>query len=128
MKRKFISHIVCEKKTKKVKNDVEDLVGTCYLNTLREMIETAATEECNGCVWSYEEKVDLFYRSSITKLMGCNDGVIKRFNETIEIVENTYCIDDVINAKNMLKCNAHRDKFCTDNYVYFKEKLLLLKC
>ena len=128
MKRKFISHIVCEKKTKKAKNSVEDLVEVCYLNTIRAMIEAASFKECNGCNCSYEERVDLFYKPTLVKLMMCNDSVIKRFNDAIETsVENTYCIDDVINAKKMLKCNVHRDKFCNDNIVYFKEKLLLFK-
>ena len=128
MKRKFVSHIGCEKKTKKVKNNVEDLVKTCYLNTLREMVETKAIKECNGCICSYEERVDLFYKPCVAKLMICNDDVIKRFNECITLAENTYPLNDVLNAENMLKCSVHRDKICTDNYVYFKEELLLLKC
>ena len=133
MKRNFVSHISCEKNNKKtkkeVKTNVEDLVNSCYLNTLREMIEDRSTKECNGCICSYEEKIDLFYKSSISKLMVCNDDVIKRFNTCISTLgDNIYPLNDVLNAENMLKCSLHRDKFCTDNYVYFKEKLLLLKC
>ena len=133
MKRNFVSHISCEKnikKTKKeVKSNVEALVETCYLNTLREMIEERSAKECNGCICSYEEKVDLLYKSSVAKLMDCNDDVIKKFNACISTLEsNIYPLNDVINAENMLKCSVHRDKICIDNFVYFKEELLLIKC
>ena len=128
MKRKFVSHIPCDKNTKKVKNSVEDLVKTCYLNTLKEMIETKAVKECDGCICSYEERVDLFYKPCILELMECNDGVIKRFNDSIESGGEKYPLNDVLNAENMLKCRTHRDKLCHDNFVYFKEELLLLKC
>ena len=127
MKRKFISHVKCEKQIKKVKNAVEDLVEVCYLDTIKSMVEAASFKECNGCNCSYEERVDLFYKPTLVKLMMCNDSVIKRFNDAVEIADGTYCIDDVNNAKKMLKCNVHRDKFCNDNIVYFKEKLLLFK-
>ena len=127
MKRKFVSHIPCDKNTKKVKNNVEDLVKTCYLNTLKEMIETKAVKECDGCICSYEERVDLFYRPCIMELMSCNDGVIKRFNDSIKSDEK-YPLNDVLNAENMLKCNIHRDSFVQLNFVYFKEELLLFKC
>ena len=132
MKRNFVSHVNCEKNNKKTKKEgktnVEDLVSSCYLNILREMIEDCSSKECNGCICSYEEKVELFYKSSLSKLMVCNDDVIKRFNESISLMENIYPLNDVLNAENMLKCSLHRDKFCTDNIIYFKEKLLLLKC
>ena len=128
MKRKFVSHIKCDKGTKKVKNNVEDLVKTCYLNTLKEMIETKAVKECDGCICSYKERVDLFYKPCILELMECNDGVIKRFNDSIESGGEKYPFNDVLNAENMLKCRVHRDKLCQDNFVYFKEELLLLKC
>ena len=132
MKRNFVSHVNCEKNNKKTKkegkNNVEDLVASCYLNTLREMIEDRSSKECNGCICSYEEKIELFYKSSLSKLMVCNDDVIKKFNESISTMENIYPLNDVLNAENMLKCSLHRNKFCTDNIIYFKEKLLLLKC
>ena len=132
MKRNFVSHVNCEKNNKKTKKEgktnVEDLVSSCYLNILREMIEDCSSKECNGCICSYEEKVELFYKSSLSKLMVCNDDVIKKFNESISTMENIYPLNDVLNAENMLKCSLHRDKFCTDNIIYFKEKLLLLKC
>ena len=127
MKRKFVSHIKCDKGTKKVKNNVEDLVKTCYLNTLKEMIETKAVKECNGCICSYEERVDLFYKPCIIELMSSNDDVIKRFNDSIKSDEK-YPLNDVLNAENMLKCSIHRDSFCQLNFVYFKKELLLLKC
>ena len=126
MKRKFVSHIKCDKGTKKVKNNVEDLVKTCYLNTLKEMIETKAVKECNGCICSYEEKVDLFYRSCITDLMSSNDDVIERFNDRLKD-DVKYPPNDVLNAQNMLKCGIHRENFVQLNYVYFKEELLLFK-
>ena len=132
MKRNFVSHVNCEKNKKKTKKegktDVEGLVSSCYLNVLREMIEDCSSKECNGCICSYEEKIELFYKSSLSKLMVCNDDVIKKFNESISTMENIYPLNDVLNAENMLKCSLHRDKFCTDNIIYFKEKLLLLKC
>ena len=132
MKRNFVSHVNCEKNNKKTKKEgktnVEGLVSSCYLNVLREMIEDCSSKECNGCICSYEEKIELFYKSSLSKLMVCNDDVIKKFNESISTMENIYPLNDVLNAENMLKCSLHRDKFCTDNIIYFKEKLLLLKC
>ena len=132
MKRNFVSHVNCEKNNKKTKKEgktnVEGLVSSCYLNVLREMIEDCSSKECNGCICSYEEKIELFYKSSLSKLMGCNDDVIKKFNESISTMENIYPLNDVLNAENMLKCSLHRNKFCTDNIIYFKEKLLLLKC
>ena len=127
MKRKFVSHIPCDKNTKKVKNSVEDLVKTCYLNTLKEMIETKAVKECNGCVCSYEERVELFYKPCVVELMSRNDVVIERFNDSIKSDEK-YPLNDVLNAENMLKCHIHRDSLCQLNFVYFKEELLLLKC
>ena len=126
MKRKFVSHIPCDKNTKKVKNNVEDLVKTCYLNTLKEMIETKAVKECNGCVCSYEERVELFYKPCVVELMSCNDDVIERFNDRLKD-DVKYPPNDVLNAKNMLKCNIHRDSFVQLNFVYFKEELLLFK-
>ena len=138
MKRKFVSHIKTvkneseHKKTKKDKPCVESLVESCYLSILRKMIEESC-KECNGCLCSYEEKIELFYRSSLSKLMTNNDEVIAKFKTSIstldgETLDTIFPLSDVINAENMLKCNVHREKFCTDNVVFFKEKLLLLKC
>ena len=126
MKRKFLSHIPCNKDTKKVKNNVEDLVKTCYLNVFKEMIETKAVKECNGCVCSYEERVGLFYKSSVVELMSCNDAVIERFNDSIK-ADVKYPPNDVLNAQNMLKCSIHRENFVQLNFDYFKEELLLFK-
>ena len=139
MKRNFVSHINTaknegkHKKTKKDKTSVEGLVESCYLSILRKMIEESSCEECNGCQCSYEEKIELFYKRSISKLMTNNDEVIEKFKTCISTLDGVtldaiYPFNDVINAENMLKCNVHREKFCTDNVVFFKEKLLLLKC
>ena len=125
MKRKFVSHIQCDK-VKKVKNNVEDLVKTCYLNVFKEMVETKAVKECNGCVCSYEERVELFYKPCVVELMSCNDAVIERFNDSIKS-DVKYPPNDVLNAQNMLKCSIHRENFVQLNYVYFKEELLLFK-
>ena len=127
MKRKFVSHIKCDKGTKKVKNNVEDLVKTCYLNVFKEMIETKAVKECNGCICSYEERVGLFYKPCIIDLMSSNDDVIKRFNDSIKDNDVKYQPNDVLNAQNMLKCKIHRENFVRENFVYFKEELLLFK-
>ena len=139
MKRKFVSHIKTDKnesehkKTKKKdQHCIESLVESCYLSILRKMIEESC-KECNGCLCSYEEKIELFYRSSLSKLMTNNDEVIAKFKTSIstldgETLDTIFPLNDVINAENMLKCNVHREKFCTDNVVFFKEKLLLLKC
>ena len=126
MKRKFVSHIKCDKGTKKVKNNVEDLVKTCYLNVFKEMIETKAVKECNGCICSYEERVELFYKPCVVELMSSNDGVIERFNDSVKD-DVKYPPNDVLNAQNMLKCSIHRENFVQLNYVYFKEELLLFK-
>ena len=141
MKRNFVSHIKTSKnegtgehkKTKKDKTCVEALVESCYLSILRKMIEESSCKECNGCQCSYEEKIELFYKRSISKLMTNNDEVIEKFKTSISTLDgvtlDAICpFNDVINAENMLKCNVHREKFCTDNVVFLKEKLLLLKC
>ena len=127
MKRRFLSHIPCDKDTKKVKNNVEDLVKTCYLNVFKEMIETKAVKECHGCICSYEERVELFYKPCVVELMSCNDAVIERFNDSIKAADVKYHPNDVLNAQNMLNCSIHRENFVQLNYVYFKEELLLFK-
>ena len=38
-----------------------------------------------------------------------------------------YEIQDVINARNMLKCSIHRDQFCTDNRLFLKNFKTFLK-
>ena len=55
MKRKFISHIKCEKQIKKVKNSVEDLVEVCYLDTIRSMIEAASLHVMGAIVHMKKE-------------------------------------------------------------------------
>ena len=130
MKRKFISHISCEKNKevkrvkKKGKYNVEDVVGSCYVNCVKTMVEAESVKQCNDCICSFDEKVSLFLPKVLVKLMINNDEVIKRFEECIEITPEIYEIQDVLNARNMLKCSIHRDQFCTDNRLFFKETIL----
>ena len=132
MKRKFISHISCEKdievkKAKKKKKgvyNVEDVVASCYVNCVKAMVEAESVKQCNGCNCSFDEKVSLFLPGVMMKLMSNNDEVIKRFEDCIEITPDLYDVQDVINARNMLKCRAHRDQICIDNRIFFKEMIL----
>ena len=130
MKRKFISHVCCEKDKeikKKKKKNVEDVVCSCYVNCIKEMIEAESIKRCNKCNCSFDEKVTLFFPGVMVKLMNNNDEVIKKFEDCIEINEKLYDIHDVINARNMLKCSIHRDQICNDNRVFFKEMKQLKK-
>ena len=130
MKRKFISHIAYEKnpdkkeKKNKKRNYVEDLVCGCYVTLIKEMINAESEKRCNGCSCSFDEKIDLFFTGVMVKLMNNNDEVVKRFNDNIEANPVLYNLFDVINARKMLKCNVHREKFCKDNQFFFKESIL----
>ena len=131
MKRSFISHVSCEKefeikkkKKKKGVYNVEDVLSSCYVNTIKEMVENEAVKQCNGCICSFHEKTVLYYPVVISKLMGNNDAVIKKFEETVEITPELYNFQDVVNARNMMKCKAHREQLCIDNRIFFKDIIL----
>ena len=124
MKRKFVSHVPTEKNNGvKKKNGVEAVIASCYVNTMKEMIESEAFQQCNRCICSYNEKVELYFQPVFMKLMDNNDEVIKQFEECIAINKDDYDIHDVLNARNMLRCKSHREFFCINNRRYFNEML-----
>ena len=129
MKRKFNSHVCCEKDTgikekRKKKHNVENLVSNCYVNVAREMVESESKTRCNGCVCSFAEKMELFFTTVMVKLMSNNDEVLKRFDSAVEANVAVYNKDDVENARKMLRCGVHRNNFCKGNQLFFKDTIL----
>ena len=120
VKRKFISHILCDKdrvgvKKKKIERQcVEDLVASCYINVIVELVEKASMERCNGCNCSFIEKMELYFTHVMVGLMKDNEEVCKKFENVVELCVGIYDKDDVENARKMLHCSTHREKFCKD--------------
>ena len=128
LKRKFKSSIVCVKE-KKIKNEnVKDLVVSCYVNTIIEIVESFSTEWCNDCHCMFAEKVDIFYDDVIKCLEKENTSVFKKFEKSLETNRELYDEEDVENALKMLKCAIHRRRMCTDNYIYFKNMIINELC
>ena len=128
LKRKFKSSIVYVKVKKVKKENVEDLVVSCYVNTIIVMVESFSTEWCNDCHCKFAEKVDIFYNNVIIRLEKENTSVIKKFEKSLETNRELYDEEDVENALKMLKCAIHRRRMCTDNYIYFKNMIINELC
>ena len=131
-KRKFHSQISCEKDpelkhAKKQKQQVEDVVCSCYINIIMETVERKSKEKCNGCDCSFAEKMELFYMKVMFELMSDNASVCERFDEVINSCVAGVYNDDVDNARKMLRCDVHRSNLCNKNIEYFKETILSVK-
>ena len=105
-KRKFHSHISGEKdpalkhvKRETQQQQVEDVVCSCYINTIMEMVERKSRDKYNDCKCSFAEMMELFYMKVMFELMEDNTAVSKRFDEVIaSCVDGVYDVNDVENA------------------------------
>ena len=102
---------------KRIKNyNIEELVVSCSVNTIIEIVESFSIEWCNECHCKFAEKVDI------------NTSVIKKFEKSLETNRELNDEEDVENALKMLKCPIHRRKMCRDNYIFLKDMIINELC
>ena len=120
----FYSHISDDnnKRSKKQKQTVEELVGNCYIKEIIELIEGRALMRCNSCECSFRQKMECFFTDVLIDLESDASGVVQKFEEVVKANnEEYYNPEDVANAKRMLECCVHRKLMVKENYLFFEE-------
>ena len=70
---------------------------------------------------SFKNKTNVYYPKVILELRTENEDVIRRFQNAIAEREDEYDPKEIENAKRMLVSKTHRQTFCDDNYMFFKD-------
>ena len=100
---------------------IADVVMSCFVDSIIERINTKYEENCNGCMISSKNKTNVYYPKVILELRTENEDVIRRFQNAIAEREDEYDPKEIEKAKRMLVCKTHRQTFCDDNYMFFKD-------
>ena len=122
-KLKFYSHISNVKHFKK--QSVEELVASCYIKEIIELIEGKALMNCNSCNCSFEQKMECYFTAVLVDLESdLESGVLEKFEEVVKDSNDGYYLpEEVLNAKKMLECGVHRKLMVIENRRYFEDSI-----
>ena len=125
----FYSHInESNKRCKKQKQSVDELVGNCYIKEIIELIEGKALMNCNSCECSFQQKMECFFTDVLLDLESDASGVVQKFEDVVKANNNEYYHpEEVANAKKMLECRIHRKLMVKENYLFFEEAVRTVK-